>query len=365
MIANMSSVDAAQVLTPSGWLGPARLHLENGLITAVEALAATTAERVLVPGFVDLQVNGIDDVNVSTADGADWDRLDTLLLAQGVTTWCPTLVTMPTANFERPLARIAAAMQRPHAARPTIAGAHLEGPFLGGAAGAHPKNQIIPIDLEWLAALPDHVALVTLGAEQPLAPQAAALLAARGCLVSIGHSLADEQQFDEVVAAGARLTTHLFNGMSGVHHRSPGVAVWAMTNPGAYASIIADGVHVHPRVIRLAFAALGPERAVLVTDAVAWRSGRVGEIGMEFRDGAPRLPDGTLAGSAVTMDAAVRVCVAAGIALSAAVTAASTNPAHVLGLSDRGTVEVGRRADLVALTPALEIEQVWLAGEPV
>ena len=365
MIAVMPSVDAAQVLTTAGWVGPATLHHDNGVINGIKEVASVATDRVLVPGFVDLQVNGIDDINVSAADGADWDRLDQLLLAQGVTTWCPTLVTMPFDSFERPLARIAAAMQRPQAGRPTIAGAHLEGPFLGGAAGAHPKNQIIPIDLDWLRALPPHIALVTLGAEQELAPEATAMLAARGCLVSIGHTVADEQQFDATVAAGARLTTHLFNGMSGVHHRSPGVAVWAMTNPDVYASIIADGVHVHPRVIRLAFAALGADRAVLVTDAVAWRSGRVGEIGMEFRDGAPRLPDGTLAGSAVTMDAAIRVCVAAGVDLSAAVTAASTNPARLLGLHDRGALEVGKRADLVALTPRNEIEQVWLAGEPV
>lgn len=365
MIADMASVDAAQVLTGAGWVGPALVHLDDGLISAIEGVSRTTSDRVLVPGFIDLQVNGIDDINVSTAEGADWDRLDQLLLAQGVTTWCPTLVTMPLERFERPLARIAAAMARPTIGRPTIAGAHLEGPFLGGAAGAHPKSQIVPIDLEWLRALPPHIALVTLGAEQPLAAQAAALLAARGCLVSIGHTLADEQQFDEAVAAGARLTTHLFNGMSGVHHRSPGVAVWAMTNPAVCASIIADGVHVHPRVIRLAFNALGLDRAVLVTDAVAWRSGRVGEIGMEFRDGAPRLADGTLAGSAITMDAAIRVCVHAGVELDATIAAASTNPARLLGLEDRGVVEVGRRADLVALTPRHEIEQVWLAGERV
>jgi len=365
MIADVASVDAAQLLMSSGWVGPARVHIDDGVITAIESLTSTTTDRVLVPGFVDLQVNGIDDIDVSTADGADWDRLDQLLLAQGVTTWCPTLVTMPLERFERPLARIAAAMQRPQSGRPTMAGAHLEGPFLGGAAGAHPKSQIVPIDLDWLRALPPHIALVTLGAEQPLAPHAAALLAARGCLVSIGHTLADEQQFDKTVAAGARLTTHLFNGMSGVHHRSPGVAVWALTNPAVCASIIADGVHVHPRVIRLAFSALGPDRAVLVTDAVAWRSGRVGEIGMEFRDGAPRLPDGTLAGSAVTMDAALRMCVDAGVELSAAVRAASCNPARLLGLENRGVVEIGRRADVVALTRSNEIEQVWVAGQPV
>ena len=365
MIADMSSVDAAQILTGAGWVGPARVHFDDGVITRIEPGASSASDRVIVPGFVDLQVNGIDDIDVSTAEGSDWQRLDQLLLAQGVTTWCPTLVTMPMERFERPLARIEAAMARPAGGRPAIAGAHLEGPFLGGAAGAHRKEQIVPVDLEWLQRLPPHLAVVTLGAEQPLASAATRLLAARGCLVAIGHTLADEQQFDDVVAAGARLTTHLFNGMSGVHHRSPGVAVWAMTNPAVCASLIADGVHVHPRVIRLAFAALGTDRAVLVTDAVAWRSGRVGEIGMEFRDGAPRLPDGTLAGSAATMDAALRICVNAGVELSAAVAAASTNPARLLGLDDRGVVEVGRRADLIALTAAHEVEQVWVAGVPV
>ena len=145
MIAHMASVDAAQVLTGAGWVGPARVHMDGGVITEIEATASVASDRVLVPGFVDLQVNGIDDINVSTADGSDWERLDQLLLAQGVTTWCPTLVTMPLDRFERPLARIASAMARPAAGRPTIAGTHLEGPFLGGAAGAHPKDQIIPI----------------------------------------------------------------------------------------------------------------------------------------------------------------------------------------------------------------------------
>ncbi|MGB8859236.1 MAG: amidohydrolase family protein [Ilumatobacteraceae bacterium] len=361
----MRSVDAARVLGSDGWSGPARVHVVDGLVSGIEPISHAATDRWLAPGFVDLQVNGIDDVDVATAAGSDWERLDRLLLAQGVTTWCPTLVTMPLAKYERPLDRIAAAMRRPAMSRPAIAGTHLEGPFLGGAAGAHPRDLIVPIDLEWMAALPPHVALVTLGAEQPLAVEATAMLVASGRLVSVGHSNADEHQFDAVVAAGARLTTHLFNGMTGAHHRSPGVAVFALTNPAVAASIIADGVHVHPRVVRMAFAALGRERAVLVTDAVAWRSGRVGGIGMAMRDGAPRLPDGTLAGSAVTMDAAIRTCVAAGVDAAAALAAASTNPARLLGLGDRGAIEVGRRADLVALTPALEIEQVWVAGRPV
>ena len=344
------------------------MHVDDGIITAVEPTSPGDGARAvhsLVPGFVDLQVNGIDTVDVTSARDDDWETLDRLLLAQGVTTWCPTLITMPLERFAAPLARIAEAMARPAARRPTIAGAHLEGPFLGGAAGAHPRDLIVPIDLEWLRDLPAHVALVTLGAEQPLAEAATELLAGAGRLVSLGHTTADEAQFDAAVAAGARLTTHLFNGMSGVHPRSPGVAAFALTNPAVSASLIADGVHVHPRVLRLAFQALGADRAVLVTDAVAWRSGRVGSIGLEVREGAPRLPDGTLAGSVVTMPEAVRNCVAAGVAAEDALRAASSNPARLLGLHDRGVIEVGRRADLVALDDRYSVEQVWVAGEPV
>lgn len=360
----MSFLEAASALLPSGWSGPVRLHLGDGRIEHVEPIGATTSRHRIVPGFIDLQVNGIDDVDVSRADGADWDRLDELLLAQGVTTWCPTLVTMPLDRYERPLRRIAAAMQRPPSPRPTIAGTHLEGPFLGRSPGAHPPSLIVPIDLHWLAALPPHVVLTTIAGEQPDAVVATEALVARGCAVSLGHTQCDEAQFDAVVAAGARLTTHLYNGMSGVHHRSPGVAVFAMTNPAVSASLIADGVHVHPRALLLAAQALGDDRMVLVTDSVAWRAGHVGSIGMELRDGAPRLPDGTLAGSAVTMIDAVRNCIAAGVPARRALRAASTNPARVLGLQDRGAIEPGRRADLVALDADLAIQQVWVAGMP-
>lgn len=357
----MPSVTASRVLTPSGWIGPTRVGFDGPVITSIESVAASI-DRWLVPGYVDLQVNGIEDIDVATASGADWEQLDALLTAQGVTTWCPTLVTMPLDRYERPLAAIATAASRPPAGRPTIIGTHLEGPFLGDAPGAHPSELILPVDLDWLSRLPPHVAVVTLGAEQPLAPEATRLLTSAGRLVAIGHSRATEAQFDAVVQAGARLVTHLFNAMSGLHHRSPGIAAFAITEPVVSTSLIADGIHVHPRMLSLAFQAVGAERAVLVTDAVAWRTGMAGRIGLEFRDGAPRLADGTLAGSALTMDDAVRNCVAAGVPVEQALLAASRNPARLLGLHDRGTIAVGQRADLVALTPDLEIEQVWASG---
>lgn len=359
----MTAVVGGRVLTPAGWVGDANVYMHDGLITSVGPGRAGD-DRLLVPGFVDLQVNGIDDVSVATATGSAWGRLDELLLAQGVTAWCPTLTTMPKEQYAAALGRIGDARRRRATGqpRPYIAGAHLEGPFLGAATGAHPRRHVVPLDLPWLRPLLDDVAVITIGAEQAGAVEAIEELADRGILVALGHTEASESQFDSAVAAGARMVTHVFNAMSGVHHRAPGVAAFALTDPAVSASLIADGVHVHPRVLRLAFQALGAERAVLVTDAVAWR-----DPGSAVRlcDGAARLPDGTLAGSAVTMDGAVRQCVAAGVDMGAALVAASRNPSRLLQLGDRGAIEPGRRADLVALTPSLEIEQVWVAGIPV
>lgn len=361
----MQRIAASRVLTSAGFLDNAVVVVEEGVIVSVEPTTRAdgpVSDRVLAPGFVDLQVNGIDDIDCSRADGADWDRLDHLLLAQGVTTWCPTLITAPLDRFAGPLARIGAAMARPGPARPDIAGAHLEGPFLGGAPGAHPREHIVPIDLEWLAALPRHVAMVTLGAEQPEAVDAIRLLRERGVLVSIGHTTASHDAVVAALDAGAQMATHLFNGMSGLHHRAPGVAASVLAHPSAAASLIADGVHVHPLMLLLAASLLGPDRMLLVTDSVAWRGGTVGAVGMQLRDGAPRLPDDTLAGSAVSMDGAIRTCVAAGIALDHALRAASTVPARLLGLDDRGAIEPGRRADLVMLTSDLRIEATLIGG---
>jgi N-acetylglucosamine-6-phosphate deacetylase len=359
----MPRVAASRVLTADGWLDHHAVVIgDDGAIAAIEP-APDAPERIVTAGFVDLQVNGIDDVDVAAAAGDDWGRLDRMLLAQGVTTWCPTLVTTALDRYGPALARVREAMDRPPAARPHITGVHLEGPFLGAAHGAHRPEHVVPIDLGWIDALPDHVRLMTLGPEQPGAVGAIEHLTGRGIDVSLGHTRASATQFAAAVDAGASLVTHLFNAMTGVHHRDPGVAVFAMNEPRVRVSIIADGVHVHPAVLRLALHALG-DRAVLVTDAVAWRRGAVGPVALSMRDGAPRLADGTLAGSALTMDAAVRTCVGAGVDLADALRAASTQPAAWLRSSDRGAIAPGRRADLVALRPDLTVEQTWVAGVP-
>jgi N-acetylglucosamine-6-phosphate deacetylase len=353
------TIGASAVLTPNGWVDRATVVVDGGRIVDVRPATGAVPDRVLAPGFVDLQVNGIDDIDVSRADGEDWERLDAALLAQGVTAWCPTLVTAPLGWYAAPLQRLRDAMHRPPAARPTILGVHLEGPFLGGAPGAHRRDHLVPVDLSWLEALPDHVAMVTIAPECPGAPAAIRRLAGRGVLVSIGHTTAGVDDVAIAVDAGASMATHLFNAMSGLHHRDPGVAATVLTDRRLDASLIADGIHVHPTMLRLAFEVLG-DRAILVTDAVAWLAGTAGTVGMAMVDGAPRLPDGTLAGSALTMDAAIRTCVAAGVDLAAALHAASSRPARRIGAVHLGRLEPGAPANLVALTPDLRVEHTWV-----
>jgi N-acetylglucosamine-6-phosphate deacetylase len=358
------AIAAARVVTPDGVLSPGTIEVAGGVITALGTARGPVPARTLVPGFVDLQVNGIDDVDVASARGDDWDRLDELLLAQGVTAWCPTLITMPLASYAAPLAAIAAAAVRPPGGRPHIAGAHLEGPFLGAMHGAHPHEHVVAFDEAFLGVLPDVVKLVTLGPELPGATSVIAELSARGVVVALGHSAASLDEVAAAAGAGATLVTHCFNGMPPLHHREPGVVGAALSDPRLAVSLIADLVHVHPATLAIAIRAKGADRTVLVTDAVAWRATSVGPLRIRFDGRVPRLADGTLAGSALTMDRAVANLVGhAGIALPDAVQCAATTPARLLGLADRGAIEVGRRADIVALDDDLAVEAVWIGGE--
>jgi N-acetylglucosamine-6-phosphate deacetylase len=373
----MTVLAASHVVTPMGVLSPGLVELDGGRIASVVPTTGPVPDRILAPGFVDLQVNGVEDVDVAAAKTpADWKRLDALLAAQGTTTWLPTLVTAPLEAYEARIDRIASAADRP-GPRPRIAGAHLEGPFLGGAHGAHPSDLVRPPDLDWLAALPRTVRLVTLGAEVAGATDAIGALAQRRTLVSVGHSSCTLAAATAAIDAGARLVTHGFNAMSPLHHREPGLVGAFLTDDRVTVSLIADGVHVHPTALDVAFRCKPDGRIILVTDAVAWRAGRVGSIGLAVRDAgepasgaggrAPRLPDGTLAGSSLTMDAAVGLCVQrVGVSLERAVRAASTTPAALLGLTDRGALAAGRHADIVALDPtSLRATATWVSGHQI
>ena len=363
-------ISSRQVLLTDGQFHAARIEVSQGRIRSIAALGrdeSPTTDLMLAPGFVDLQVNGIEDVDVwSTAlddNTTAWERINQLLLDQGVTSWCPTLVTAPLDLYRVAIEFVN--RQRRVLGTPHVIGVHLEGPFLGGAVGAHRSQDICDVNTKWLLEHVDGVALMTLGAEVHGAIEACKVLSSHGGKISIGHSLPTREEFENCVSAGATLVTHLFNAMSGVHHREPGLATWALTNDNVFASLIADGVHVSADVIGLSFSAK-PNKMVLVTDAVAWRAGAAGKIRISLRDGAPRLENGTLAGSAVTMPEAIKVCVEqAHVALPQALQAASSNPAKVMGLADRGVLQVGYLADIVGLTNDLSVGAVWVSGQRV
>ncbi len=363
----MDVIPGAAAVTPAGLAGPTAILVEGGRIVDVQPTDEATPEWILAPGFVDLQVNGAGSVDVATAEGSDWDDLDAHLVAHGVTTWCPTLITAPLTDYDAPLARIAEAAARPGTGRPAIAGAHLEGPFLGGAPGAHPPQHIRAVDLGWLDTLPPIVRIMTLAPEQSGATEAVQSLFQRGVVVALGHSTATHEEAQAALDAGARLVTHCFNGMGPFHHREPGLVGAALADVRVAVSLIADLVHVHPAALTVAWRAKGPANVVLVSDSVAHDAGRIGEVEVAVGDsgGPPRLADGTLAGTTLTLDRAVANTVhRCGIPLPFALAAASTNPARLLGLSDRGSLVPGNLADIVALDDALQVVATWVGGVP-
>jgi N-acetylglucosamine-6-phosphate deacetylase len=212
---------------------------------------------------------------------------------------------------------------------------------------------------------------VTLAPELPGALAAVAWLCARGIVVSAGHSGATYDQARAAFAAGVTMGTHLFNAMTPFHHREPGLPGALLTEPGIRASLIADGLHVHPAALRLAYAARGAAGLALVSDAMAalgMGEGRYQLSGQAVTVDAEsaRLADGTLAGSVVPLDAALRTMVnEAGCTVAAAVRMASQTPAEVLGLTDRGRIAAGMRADLIVLDPALRVRLTVIAGRVV
>jgi N-acetylglucosamine-6-phosphate deacetylase len=328
---------------------------------------------VVSPGLIDLQSNGAFGLEV----GGDPEALRGLaarLPSTGVTTFLPTLVSSGAETYLATAAALAAARGAPGARMP---GLHLEGPLLSPARpGAHDLKLIEEGEAtlgrvlgELLAA--NAVRLVTLAPERAGALGLVGRLAKAGVTVALGHTDATFDQMTAGIDAGATLVTHLYNAMRGFSHREPGAVGAALIDNRVAVSLIADGVHAHPAALDLALRTKGPQRIALVTDALAAAGcppgpSRVGAI-EAFSDGhAVRLADGRLAGSALTLDRAVRLMVSRGGArLEDALTMASVTPARLLGLPRSGRLASGYDADLVLWDSSMQVEAVFIAGRRV
>ncbi len=366
-------IRGGSVLLGGEWIA-ADLPVHGGHITEAAHPAAQVIDAtglLVVPGFVDLQCNGGLGIDLAREPERIWE-LAAALPRWGVTAWLPTIVTTPAPVTERALAALAAGPPDGWVGADPI-GLHLEGPFLAPAKkGAHDERRLLMpsrgVSRGWSREA--GVALVTMAPELEGALGVIAELADRGVVVSLGHSAAMATEAVAGVDAGATWVTHLFNAMAPLHHREPGLAGVALTDRRVHVGLIADGIHVHPTAVALAQRSLGA-RLTLVTDAVgalglSAGTQRFGRAEVTVGDDGVRLADGTLAGSNLSMDQAVRNLVAfSGCSTAEALFAASTAPAAVLADSTRGELLAGRRADAVLLDEHLGVVATLVAGQVV
>src|SRR5215210_3289333 len=269
-------------------------------------------EALILPGFVDLQVNGAFGVDVAS-ESASLPELSRALLSTGTTSYLPTVISSPEGIYEEALPAIGAAATGTSFGAEVL-GVHLEGPFIGlEKRGAHAAAHVLRPDPELLGRLLDlgPVRMVTLAPELDGAGELAALAARRGVVVCAGHSdVAFEPAYGALDGSVVGVT-HLFNAMSALHHREPGLPGAAFAHPRAVCGLVADGLHVHPEMVALAFRMLGPDRICLTTDAIAATGMGDGEYRLATRTvyldgGVPRPGSGVIAGSVLTMGEAFR-----------------------------------------------------------
>jgi N-acetylglucosamine-6-phosphate deacetylase len=328
-------------------------------------------EALILPGFVDLQVNGAFGIDVAS-ESSRLPELSRALLSTGTTSYLPTVISSPEGLYEEALPAIgAAATGSSSGAR--VLGVHLEGPFINPKKrGAHAAAHILRSDAELLCHLLDlgPVRMVTIAPELEGAGELAALAANRGAVVSAGHTdVAFEPAYGALDGRVAGVT-HLFNAMSAMHHREPGLPGAVFAHPRAVCGLIADGLHVHPEMVGLAFRMLGPDRLCLVTDAIAAAGMEDGEYRLATRTvyvdgGIPKLGSGSLAGSVLTMREAFKNILAfTGCTIPEAARMASTSSARLVGEGRRkGRLVPGYDADATILAPDLSVRAVWLSGE--
>jgi N-acetylglucosamine-6-phosphate deacetylase len=321
--------------------------------------------EILAPGFVDLQVNGFAGHDAALGSGAI-EAISAALPATGVTAFLPTLISAPVhvgADF-------AAAVAASEGNGARVLGAHIEGPFINPLfRGAHDRACLAtpaPEQVDVIARARPR--LVTLAPELPGGPEAIVRLRRHGVVVSAGHTGADFETGGRAIDAGVRFGTHVYNAMPPVHHRRPGIALALILDRRVTVGLIADGLHVHPSVMTQLVSVKGPSRIALTTDQTAAAGAPPGTFELSGRrvvsDGVVvRLEDGTLAGSASTMDALVRrVAGLPGMNVDRAIAMAAAVPARVLGERRLGRISVGACADLVVLDRELNVRQTWVGG---
>ncbi|MEY9861203.1 N-acetylglucosamine-6-phosphate deacetylase [Catenulispora sp. GAS73] len=381
----MTLLTNARIVLPGGVRADGWLRLDGHRIAEVGPQGSTPkpsdtdpheasidlAGRYLLAGYVDMHTHGGGGAAFSSGDIEQAVRAAAFHRAHGTTTTVASTVSTELDVLQRYLSDLAGLVEDG-----LLAGLHLEGPFINKArCGAHDPALLRAPDpallRPLLAAGRGTVKMVTLAPELDYGIEATALLANSGVIAAVGHTDGGYGITEEAFSNGARVATHLFNAMPGVHHREPGPVVAAIEDENVIVELVNDGIHVHPAVIGMVFNAVGPHRVALITDAMAAAGQpdgmyRLGALDVEVSDGVARLAGGgSIAGSTLTMDVALRRAVRElGLPIEDASVSASLTPARALSLDHEiGSIEVGKFADLVVLDDELEVCGVMKRGE--
>ena len=388
----MIRLSAADLVLPDRVLSHATLAIEGERIAAIEPgadpagaeLHLTFPDHYVIPGFIDVHVHGVCGHD-SLDEGDAIREIAAALPGFGVTAFCPTTVACTPADLRRVLEAVRAARTTRPSGGARVLPAHLESNFISPAfKGAQPAECLrLPthrrdpsINGDWgaddilaeiAAARPD-VGIITVAPELDGALELIEDLAANGHHVSLGHSGATYEEAVAGIRAGARQATHLFNRMTPLAHRAPGLAAAILESDDVVAELVCDGVHVHPAMVRVALAAKRPDRIMAITDGTAGsglaRGAHASLGGRRITVGdAAYLDDGTIAGSVLTMNAAyARLVTGMGLSLTDASAVCSSTPARALGLQHFGVLAPGAVADIVVLDRDLRVVQTWIAG---
>lgn len=338
----------------------ADITVENGKITAITAPNGTTSGMdcsglTVIPGLVDMHTHGC--VGYDTMD-AHFEEMSVFLAQNGTTSWLPTTMTMDIDSIRR----VTEAPREVSGAQ--ILGFHMEGPYISAKfKGAQNEAFIKAPDLAEFKSL-DGMRVVTIAPELAGSME---FIRACGAMVCLGHTDADYDTCIEAIEAGASCLTHTFNAMNGIHHRKPG-PIGAAVAKNIYVQAITDGLHLHPSIVLLLYKAFGPERMVIISDAM--RATGLGdgiyEFGgqdIEVKDGVARTQDGAIAGSTSTLWQCVKQATRFGVPFEDAVRMATRTPADMIGAKNKGRIEVGADADLLLLDAKLEIARVMIGGK--
>ena len=370
------------VVTPLDLYEQADVIVQDGKIVDVgpgiacreECVTLEAEGYIVAPGLVDIHVHGSAGHDTMDGTRAAIEGMAEFFARHGVTSFCPTTMTVAGEAILRSVRAVAECMEHPvKGAQPL--GVHLEGPYIDVTKkGAQPAEHVrgaLASEYEPLFAL-GNIRLISLAPEVEQNRALIGYARSRGAAVAVGHSSASYEQVVEAVKLGVNQATHTFNQMEGLHHRKPGTVGAALLLDEIYAQFIVDGIHLHPAIVDLVARLKGPQKAVLVTDAIRGAGMPDGEYELGgqpvvVKDGAVRLADGTLAGSCLTMDRAVRnVMEYAGVGLGEAIEMATLTPARAIGVGARkGSLEPGKDADIVLLTPELEVARTIVMGETV